>query len=81
LSRREEAQLLAQTQESWMKLEEELRDLHELITTFSATPAVTVFIGIREAYRNPEVIRSYFRPFPPVFSAKHLSISLKTLPR
>ena len=30
------------THESWMKLEEELRDLHELITTFSATPAVTV---------------------------------------
>jgi hypothetical protein len=28
-----------------LKLEEELRDLHELITTFSATPAVTVSIA------------------------------------
>ena len=30
------------THESWLKLEEELRDLQELITTFSITPAVTV---------------------------------------
>jgi hypothetical protein len=29
-----------------MKLEEELRDLHELITTFSATPAVTVMVSL-----------------------------------
>ncbi len=42
-SRRESEQKTL-THESWLKLEEELRDLHELITTFSATPAVTVLI-------------------------------------
>jgi hypothetical protein len=41
VSRRDSEQKVL-THASWLQLEEELRDLHELITTFSAMPAVTV---------------------------------------
>ena len=69
-----EAEQKTITHESWLKLEEELRDLHELITTFSITPAVTV--------KNNFVIFLMQKPEPAILSKPfQVNLSMYLLPK